>query len=223
VNYLIVQSTYEAVEIALVKGLSCSAPIVIGKHESSAQLIPHIQQLLFDNQTELTDLSFIGVNQGPGPFTTLRVVLATVNGLNFATGIPLVGVDGLHAMLAKHSDKDGITVALFNGFGGDAYFGINTYGTITTGWKNVEQLLYELQAQQKPITFVGSGVQLFEQQIRAIVGTHAHIPDPLPRAPDIATVGHLALTQFHAGLRSEQLQPLYLKRPVLEHRTIKYV
>ncbi len=45
------------------------------------------------------DLAFIAAHQGPAPFTTLRVCLTTVNGFAFATGMPLIGINGLQELV----------------------------------------------------------------------------------------------------------------------------
>ena len=46
----------------------------------------------------LGDVTLLAVGLGPGPFTGLRVGLATIEGLAFATGLPVVGVSGLDAL-----------------------------------------------------------------------------------------------------------------------------
>ena len=51
---------------------------------ASAQLLPLIDQLLVQHECELSDLDFIALDQGPGAFTSLRVVLTTINGIAFA-------------------------------------------------------------------------------------------------------------------------------------------
>ena len=198
-SFLILQSTYTTVEV----GLSNGQKIILPKAESSAQLIPAIQNLLANNSLELKNLEFIAVNQGPGPFTTLRVVIATANGLSFASGVPLVGVDGLHAILENNRDETRVNIVLLNAFGGDVYFGIDAEGARTTGWKNRELLMQELLSTYKDIRFLGS-------------------PED-PMAPSLEIVGKLALEKFTQGLKSHELQPLYLKKAVLENKTVKFV
>jgi tRNA A37 threonylcarbamoyladenosine modification protein TsaB len=128
-------------------------------------------------------------------------------------------------MLTEHRSPDyPVTVALFNAFNLETYFGIDAFDTQTTGWKNCEQLLRELKAQHTcPIRFIGSGTQLFEKQITEIMGAQAIIPEPLPLAPSLKTIGLMATEQFNAGTKSIQLMPLYLKQPILENRTVKFV
>jgi hypothetical protein len=49
----------------------------------------------------------------PGPFTTLRLVIATMPGISFSTA-PLVGVDGLATPQMSTNQDYPVTVALLN-------------------------------------------------------------------------------------------------------------
>jgi tRNA threonylcarbamoyladenosine biosynthesis protein TsaB len=225
INYLVCQATYEAVELALGNNENVSPLITLSKHEASAQLVPAIKTLLENSHLRFEDLAFIAANQGPGPFTTLRVVLATVNGLNFASKIPLIGLDGLHAMMVENHMPGTITISLFNAFGQDAYFGIDDGVSQKTGWKNIGVLLTELRnTYRSSIRFIGSGALFFENEIKKVFGTDAIIPASLPLAPTMKVLGALAVAQFQRGENmSHQLLPLYLKQPTLENKTVKFV
>src|SRR5687767_3976293 len=112
--FLALQNTYQNVEIALFKDSQILASTTLSKLQASSHSMPAIQELLKTNNLTLKDLSFIGASQGPGPFTTLRVVIATVNGISFSTGIPLIGVDGLDTFLDEQKDSRYPVVALLN-------------------------------------------------------------------------------------------------------------
>src|SRR6478735_2358845 len=59
--------------------------------------------LVADDGATLDDVQLLAVGLGPGAFTGLRVGLATMQGLAFATGLPIVGVSGLDALaVAAH-------------------------------------------------------------------------------------------------------------------------
>jgi len=94
--FLGLQNTYDSVEL----GLFSEKPHLIDAHslpktQASSELILALAQFLQKHQLHFAQLPFIVVNQGPGPFTTLRTVIATANGLSFASAIPLIGVDAL--------------------------------------------------------------------------------------------------------------------------------
>ncbi len=104
--FLALQNTYDHVEVGL---FSRTPQLVssysIAKMEASRSLIPSLERFLQEQQLHLKDFPFLVVNQGPGPFTTLRTVIATANGLSFATGIPLIGVDALEAARSEWYDN----------------------------------------------------------------------------------------------------------------------
>lgn len=66
--------------------------IISREQQSSRVLLPLIQTVLKKSGMALQTLNGIGVISGPGPFTSLRVGVATANTLGFALGIPVVGV-----------------------------------------------------------------------------------------------------------------------------------
>src|SRR5471030_2525471 len=96
-HYLSIQNTYTHVEMALFQDGQLINWVSEDKLRASKHFILLIAGLLQEHQIKFSDLSFVAVNQGPGPFTTLRVVIASVNGLSYATKIPLVGIDALDA------------------------------------------------------------------------------------------------------------------------------
>jgi tRNA threonylcarbamoyl adenosine modification protein YeaZ len=213
--YLTLHSDYHSVFCGLFKGAACLAVIQEHKLSASKNLMLRLTTLLKEQEVSWADLDFIGVNQGPSPFTTLRVVITTVNGLLFAKKIPLVGVDGLRAFLSDYTpSKSGLVVTLLNAFNNDIYFGIKyPDGTTETGWGFYATFLNELQAKHPTasMTFTGNGVTLHREAIRNFF-PDAYIPNPLPESVGLLTVAACALKQWQTGeTTSQPLLPLYLK------------
>jgi len=63
-------------------------------------LLPAIDGVLHAAGRKLADLDAIATTVGPGSFTGLRTGLAAAQGLAFASGLPLVGVDRFSALAA---------------------------------------------------------------------------------------------------------------------------
>lgn len=211
--YLALQNTYQEIHLALFNTTHLIAQINADKTQASSSLVLLVDQLLHENNCTLDDLQFIGVNQGPGPFTTLRTIIAAVNGISFARKIPLVGVDGMKTFLQENFDQKTVTIGLFNAFNNDVYFGIHDTQSVTTGCKNIDIFLEKLKkTYNQNISFIGSGVAMHAEKIRAIFGPYAIIADDIPLAPSIKTI---ALTAFEKWSKNKevitQLQPLYLK------------
>ena len=60
--------------------------------DQSEKILPLIEKELKASQFKLTDLKGIGVIQGPGGFTSLRIGISTANALAYALQIPVVGI-----------------------------------------------------------------------------------------------------------------------------------
>lgn len=65
-------------------------------------LMPTIQELLDASGHAFADLGAVVVGQGPGPFTGLRVGMATASAIGQALGVPVHGVDSLDAIARRH-------------------------------------------------------------------------------------------------------------------------
>ncbi len=217
--FISIQSTYDSVEFALCNEKEIVQIISEHKITASKNFFSCLSSLLSDHSVSLSDISFIAVNQGPGPFTTLRVVIASVNGISFATGIPLIGIDGLDALLLENkNDAKIIKVALLNAFSQDAYFAILQHEkVIDKGCKNILLLLQEIKNtyHDAHITFIGNGVQLFSEQLHAFFPEQAKLNNQmLP----MASINQISLMGWERWIEkkdlSAKLMPIYLKQTI---------
>ncbi|MGE0206934.1 MAG: tRNA (adenosine(37)-N6)-threonylcarbamoyltransferase complex dimerization subunit type 1 TsaB [Candidatus Babeliales bacterium] len=217
-NYLALQATYEQLELGIFKDNKCIDAVSHDKKMASTVIISALDQLCKKNMLNLRDFSFIAVNQGPAPFTSLRVVIATANGLSFATGLPLVGVDGLKTFMQEyHNPAWPSTVALLNAFNQDVYFAYEHKGTVSGySYKNIEKLLEELKTMyqhDQQIRFIGNGATLYKKNIDDTFGAKTFFPEPFPAYPSLAAIAQTAYEQWLKTKKgASQLLPLYLKQ-----------
>jgi len=220
IKFLGIQHTYQGVEVALFKDSRAIQKIFEDKKRASRNIIPSIQDLLKKNNIKLQDIDFIAVNQGPGPFTTLRVVISSVNGLAFATRKPLIGIDGLDALIQEYQDnKYAVSVGLLNAFGGDVYFAIDHIDAPERkkGCRNIMVLLTQIKNYwpKVKIQFLGNGSELYREQIIGILRDQAVLTYPIMMHCSIEKIGSMALEGWKKNEDlSDQLQPLYLKAAV---------
>lgn len=215
-NYLAISHSYTQITI----GLFVAHKLVDQKNEDNKliakKFVIHLDALLKRHAISLSDISFIAVNQGPGPFTTLRSILASVNGINLATHIPLIGVDGIHALLEEHrSPLFPHTVALMNAFNQEVYFGIQApHQEVKTGYESATTFFTQLKTDfpENNIRFVGNGTEMYRDTIVSTFGTRAYIPEPLPRDPSITQIARKGLEKLNKQETTNQLFPLYLKK-----------
>jgi tRNA threonylcarbamoyladenosine biosynthesis protein TsaB len=196
--HIAINNTYDTFEVALFKGYTLIDKVSEDKRHTSKLFIPLLQQLLSKNEISFAELSFCSVNCGPGPFSTLRSIIASANGLRCATGIPLVSVDGLEATFLEFYDASyESTVVLLNAFNNESYYLIAYEEEImSTGYKNTELLMQDIQ---RPL--------LAGDSINIISGKQSSVEN----------IGWLGYEKFRAGQPlQDYLVPLHLKKHAVE-------
>lgn len=218
---LCLHTTYTNVESALARDNQMLELCSLTKEQASAQLIPTIDALLSINQLKLVDISHIIVNQGPAPFTTLRTIIATANGIAFAHQVPLVGVDALEAFMSEYTNKYiGPTAVLMNAFNKAVYYCISDpihnqklkgYAPITTSMDLIKEICKDV-----PVNCIGNGAQLYRTDIETALGTQVYFPDPLPLTASIEQIIKTGINQIknNQGI-TQSIEPLYLKKPIM--------
>jgi tRNA threonylcarbamoyl adenosine modification protein YeaZ len=213
--FLLLQANYFTYEVALFFGSHCIDTIIEDKKYSSRDLIPSIAMILYSNGYALSDIAAFGVNQGPGPFTSLRVIITTANGLAFATGIPLIGINSLEALLAENlSIEWPYTVALLNAFNNDLYFGIQLPEGVEIGCQNGIEFLVALKERftNKKIRFLGNGVGLVKNEIAHIFCDNAYIQEPFIESCSLQQLAVMTTAAYEKKESFQtQLLPIYLK------------
>ena len=77
-----------------------------GRHGEN--LFGYIESALADAGATREEISLIGVNIGPGGFTSLRVGLATAKGLALGLDLPIVGVSALRVLARSIEGEAGL-------------------------------------------------------------------------------------------------------------------
>jgi tRNA threonylcarbamoyl adenosine modification protein YeaZ len=182
--FIIIQYPYEYIDIALCTEKTILKQIKIDKCQAIELLIPTIDQLLADHHLILTDLACISVNRGPGPYNTLRSIIATVNGLHFTHKIPFIEVEALPLLLKAYSEP---TIALLNAFSKRVYFGINIDGNITQelcAVADIPALLEKYNLNNNKITCIGNGTVVYKNEL-AVLAPQLEIPTDAPLFNDL--------------------------------------
>lgn len=91
-----------------------------GRHGEN--LFEHIDRALSNASVSREQLTLIGVDIGPGRFTSLRVGLSTAKGLAFALGLPIVGVGSLRVLARSiPGESSAARIALLNAYRGEVF------------------------------------------------------------------------------------------------------
>jgi tRNA threonylcarbamoyl adenosine modification protein YeaZ len=105
VRVLAIDTATAATAVALVSFAPDGSHEVLAQHRHvdprahAEVLAPLVDRMLAEAGLQAADLTAIVAGDGPGPFTGLRVGLATAKGLAHGLGIPLVGVSTASALL----------------------------------------------------------------------------------------------------------------------------
>ncbi len=112
---------YGTVAVAREDGrVSSSTWRAAGRHGEN--LFGHIDRALVEADVRREQLSLIGVDIGPGKFTSLRVGLSTAKGLAFGLTLPIVGVGSLRVLARSIAGPSThARVALFEAYRGEVF------------------------------------------------------------------------------------------------------
>ncbi len=227
-TFLSIQGSYSNLELTLFQNEKNIQTISGNNLKASSKLILEIDSILKQNKINLSDLDFIAVNQGPGAFTSLRVVISTVNGIAFANKIPLIGIDGLDALslqtlkefdFSHSTTKPTILISLLNAYNNEVYFSVNKIvenkleKIIPNNYKKIDLFLDEIgkQFENEKILFTGNGTTLHKDLIKERFGNNVIFQEKILQTPSAKQIGIMALEK--CGQQNDQfkLKPLYLK------------
>ncbi len=190
---------------------------ILLKKVLSDSIMPAIEGILKQSRFTLKQIDGFSVGLGPGSFTSLRVGLATVKGLAFATAKPVVGIPSLD-VLAMNVKDDGQVCSLCDAKRNMVYACVYQKKGDALKRKS-KYLLTDIGNVLKRIkgdaTFVGDGVLLFRETIEKTAGLKPRFANCAPRCTIYPQAKHLitlALKRFEAKDydAAETLVPLYL-------------
>ena len=192
-----------------------------GGERSHAERLPlSLMGLLAGNGLTIHDVDLFAVATGPGSFTGLRVGIATMQGLAFSTGKPLIGVSALDALaaIASASLPDGTArterpiATWIDAWRGEVYAALYKDGREVEG-ATVEapRAVLERIRAVRPL-FVGDAVPIHADLIRHEVGPDACAEPPSPLLA--GAIGMLALEAASSGScpSPDEIRPLYVRR-----------
>lgn len=166
-------------------------------------LAPGIQAVVAEAGAGLADITHIAVGIGPGPYTGLRVGLATGHALADALGVPCVGVATLDAV-ALASGRAAPFIAATDARRKEVFWARYADAATRVGGIAVDRPA-DIDTAGLPV--VGHGAQLYAD-------VFGHPPGGAePLYPSAAALGEIAVRALLSGARLPEPRPLYLRRP----------
>lgn len=209
--------------VAVVRGDGPAASVrwrAAGGH--GEPLFGNIESALADAGASREDLSLIGVDIGPGRFTSLRVGLSAAKGLALGLSLPIVGVSSLRVLARGIKAEAGAArVAVMNAYRGDVFA-----AAYVMGKDEAEELAPPLfgapesvfdqirdAIRGRRVALGGAGVRPHAALIEATLGMKVDDVEPSLDAsmPD-AIVAEVRYALRSAGPSDlDSLEPLYLR------------
>jgi tRNA A37 threonylcarbamoyladenosine modification protein TsaB len=211
--FITIQYPYQYLTITLSDNTTMLDTQTISKFQAISNLIPAFKAMLLTHNLTLADIACIGINTGPGPFNTLRSIIATANAISFAQQIPLVACNGLELLLQEHGEQN--QVAILDAFGTDIYFEIKS--NAQQGYNSIENLMTELNnsVKNETITFIGNGAIKHQEFITKNFTGTAHFNDQLLFASTQSLINE-TYKKFTNQATATEIFPLYFTSPVVK-------
>ena len=173
--------------------------VTVNARAHAEVLTPHIMECLGEAGVEPADLDAVVVGIGPGPYTGLRVGMATAAAFGDALGRPVYGVCSLDAIAVDAADERDLLVVT-DARRREVYWARYSGGVRVAG-----------PGVDKP-------ADLEPQPSVVVAGSEAHaalfdLPVVGEPSPSPAGLVAAAASDILAGADPEPLVPLYLRRP----------
>ncbi|MFQ6084055.1 MAG: tRNA (adenosine(37)-N6)-threonylcarbamoyltransferase complex dimerization subunit type 1 TsaB [Candidatus Aminicenantia bacterium] len=183
----------------------------------SERLLPSVEFLLKMNKLSISEIDGYALTIGPGSFTGIRIGMATIKALSYASQKPVAPVSSLEALAFKLRERKGRLICpLLDAKKGEIYsalFESNNFSLkeVIAQDAYFPDKFFSLLPQKRIIYFIGNGVELYLQKIRTYFQDRAKFS---LRSEFIAyEVGLLGyhILKNKQGVFSNQLKPLYLR------------
>jgi len=185
--------------------------------------------LVAEDGATLDDVQLLAVGLGPGAFTGLRVGLATMQGLAFATGLPIVGVSGLDALAVEArraaADRECVIGVWLDAGRQEVFaaryrvdpsaaFGVTAIEDPMSARPAAVLEKWRATREPMPAVWIGGGAVTYAADAESS-GASIRILDTPLLAPLVAELGEQIASE-NGSVAPHALRPLYIRRPDAE-------
>lgn len=222
----------------LILGIDTATPqvsVAVGGHEgvlASTQssrgrqhaevLTPAIEFTCRQARVELSEISVVAVDLGPGLFTGLRVGVAAAKAMAHALRVPMIGVPSLDLLALPVRFSSRLITAVIDARRGELFYAF--YRQVPGGMQRLtepqvgspDDLTSEIIARGEDALLVGDGALRYREVFEGL--TKVEIVDDGLAYPSAAALVQLAHAQAlrEQFVRPWELEPLYLRKPDAE-------
>lgn len=193
--------------------------MVFNQRTHSVNLLPMIKAVLEDSEVDCHGLAGIAVSGGPGSFTGLRIGMSTAKALARVWGIPVVGISTLETLAFPLAGHGGLICPVLNARKNEVYTAVYDYsgpapaclgGPMAARPEKLVELLLKFE---RPVTFVGDGVPVYEERLKEGLGELARFAPhsaSFPRGAAVAEMGLIAIREGR-GVDPAAMRPEYIR------------
>jgi tRNA threonylcarbamoyladenosine biosynthesis protein TsaB len=215
-NLLAFDTSTEFLSIALQVDRQQWALDVEAGASASQRILPEIQKMLTQANTELKALDGIAFGAGPGAFTGVRIACGVAQGLAFGANLPVVAVHTLMAVAQASGERK--VIVCQDARMGEVYFA--GYERTEAGWQTISPAIV-CKPEQVPALSgngwvgAGSGWAAYKEALE--VAYTSQLSHVLPTiTPTAVAVLALAQPVFAAGQAqaAHEVAPIYIRNRV---------
>jgi tRNA threonylcarbamoyladenosine biosynthesis protein TsaB len=211
--------------------VACATIDSRGAH--SETLLPAVAALLERAGRGARAIALVGVTTGPGRFTSLRIGLATAQGLAYALDAPVVPVSALEALAVARGPAAAPVAAVLDGGGAGVFAGVYRVEGLAARAVVAPEFedpdAFAARVKDALGALGGEAVGAGRAAPLAVAGTgapraaaalaRAGVPcEPAPALEAGAAVARIALARSADAVDPEQLTPVYMRPTRAEER-----
>ncbi len=167
-----IETATERVGVAVgnAEGVRATFEVTRGRRHAET-ITPAIELVCREADIDLSELSVVAVDVGPGMFTGLRVGLATGKALSQALDIPMIGLTSLELLAHPLRYYDGVIAAVMDGRKGQVFYSffrtahhdLHAVGEPTVG--SIDDFIAVVNDRAQAVVCVGDGALRYQESL----------------------------------------------------------
>ncbi len=192
----------------------------------SVTVMPAVERALSLSGVKCSEIDLFAAVAGPGSFTGVRLGVCALKGMAHATGKKCVAINALEALAMNMAYFDGLVCPILDARRGQVYcaaFDTSSGLPVRAADDDACALeeFVESLPNDKKLAFVGDGVHVNREKLRAMLGSRAVIPPANLINIRCDAVCALAAMKESEYVPPERLEPIYLRKPQAERERLE--
>ncbi len=184
----------------------------------SQTLMPMVENILKNTQTEISDVDVLSVSTGPGSFTGVRIGVSALKGLAAAQNKQCFGVSSLEAIAYPFKDSESVVCAVMDARCNQVYTASFLNGERISPDEAIliDELEEKLRNLGKKVVFAGDGARMCFERLKDKL-PDVSSADPQRQYAKASSVCLLTYNKIckngEKTVSANELLPMYLRLP----------